>query len=442
MADLKARTTEEVVGPLDPDEAVQEANRCLYCYDAPCIQGCPTHIDIPVFIRGIATGHLKGAARTILDANILGATCARVCPTEALCEGACVVGKHQRPVSIGRLQRHATDWLAQRGEQLFTPGSPTGRRVAIVGAGPAGLGCAFELRRAGHAVVMFESRPEAGGLDTYGIVSYRLPVAVSRWEVEQVRAMGAEIRTGVTVGRDVAFADLVRDYDAVFLAVGLRPGPKLGIPGEDLAGVYDALDLIERHKRDQYEGVELGDRVAVIGAGNTAVDAATLAVRMGAAEVMILYRRSEAEMTAYRYEYEFAKEEGVHYHFLTAPTRILGEGRVTGIECVRQTLGEPDERGRRTSAPVPGSEHVFQVTSVIRAIGQAHPGQLWESWGLEHRGGRLVVDPATMRTSHPRVFAGGDASGLTRDVTVVDAVEQGKRAAHAMAAALGEGEVA
>lgn len=442
MADLSSRTTEEVVGPLDPDEAVQEANRCLYCYDAPCIQGCPTHIDIPVFIRAIATGHLKGAARTILDANVLGATCARVCPTEALCEGACVVGKHQRPVSIGRLQRHATDWIEERGEHLFTPGAPTGRTIAIVGGGPAGLGCAFELGRAGHKVVIFEARPEAGGLDTYGIVSYRLPTAVSRWEVAQVQALGVEIRAGVTVGQDVAFSDLVRDFDAVFLSVGLGPGPRLAIPGEELAGVYDALDLIERHKRENYAGIELGERVAVIGAGNTAVDAATLAVRLGAAEVMILYRRSEAEMTAYRYEYEFAKAEGVRYHFLTAPTRILGKERVTGIECVRQTLGDPDARGRRTSRPVPGSEHVLAVSSVIRAIGQGHPGELWQAWGLKHVDGRLAVDPETMRTSHPRVFAGGDASGLTRDVTVVDAVEQGKRAAHAMAAALGQGEVA
>lgn len=437
MAETRQVNFTEAVPALGPNEAVDEANRCLYCFDAPCIKACPTHIDIPVFIKGIATGHLKGAARTILEANILGATCARVCPTEVLCEGACVVGKEQRPVSIGRLQRHATDWIAERGERLFSPGPENGRKVAVVGGGPAGLACAFELRLKGYDVTIYEAKAKAGGLDTFGIVSYRLPQDVSLWEVDEVLHMGVHLKTNTRVGRDVSVEQLLSSYDAVFLGVGLGTGVQLGIPGENLPEVYDALDFIERTKTSDPATVPVGRYVAIVGAGNTAVDAATCAKRLGADEVMVLYRRTAKEMTAYDYEYEFAKSEGILYHFLNQPVRIVGKDHVEGIECVRMELGEPDAKGRRRPIPVPGSEHIYPVDMVIKAIGQNQPEATWETFGLAHDHGRLQVNRETFQTSNERIFAAGDCIAFGGDeVTVVATVEAGKQAARSMDAYL------
>ncbi|HXM06731.1 MAG TPA: FAD-dependent oxidoreductase, partial [Candidatus Acidoferrum sp.] len=286
--------------PMTALDVKVEANRCLNCYDAPCMAACPTSIDIPRFIRRIAAGDLAGSARTIMEANPMGASCARVCPTDELCEGACVYAPDNAPIRIGQLQQHATDWLIADGRLLFKPGPATGKRVAVVGGGPAGLSAARDLAVMGHAVTIFERDDLAGGLNTYGIVPFRLPVEVAVWEAEQVRRLGVDIQTGVDVGTDLAAEKILAGYDAVVIAFGMGKVPKLGIPGEDADGVWDALDFIRKAKLD---GVVpgLGDTVAVIGSGNTAIDAATASKRLGARSVTMFYRRGPDRMTAYEF---------------------------------------------------------------------------------------------------------------------------------------------
>lgn len=401
-------------------EALIEANRCLTCYDAPCIAACPTGIDIPAFIKKITTDNLIGSARTILTANPLGASCARVCPTEELCEGACVYAADATPIRIGDLQRYAIDWLMANDRELFRAGPATGKRVAIVGAGPAGLSAARELARAGHAVTLFDRRAEAGGLNTYGIVPFRLPVEVARWETAQIARLGVEIRTGVTVGEDLAPADLLAQYDAVILAVGMGDVPALGIPGEELGGVEDALDLIERAKFGR--PIALGQRVAVIGAGNTAIDAATTARRLGAEFVTIWYRRGPSDVTAYPFEIAFARSEGVAFRFHRVPVRIEGlDGVVTSMTFAQSMVID------RVPVVVPGTHESIAVDTVIRAIGQSKLGAMFGGFGVRHERGVPIVDEA-LRTSNPRVYAAGDCifrSGLT-DAMVVVAAQQGK----------------
>ena len=437
--DVLEQNFSEGLSPLTQAEALAEANRCLYCYDAPCTKACPTGIDISSFIRKITTGNLKGSGRVILGSNFLGATCARVCPVDELCEGACVLrADGSKPISIGQLQRYVTDYVMDNDLQIFQAGPPTGQKVACVGGGPASLSCAAELAKLGHAVTVFEKRELAGGLDTYGIVVFREPMSISLKEVEMVQALGVEIRTGVEVGKDVQVADLLDDYDAVFLGIGLGRVPKLGIPGEDLLGVHDGLDWVERVRLENLTEIEVGRRVVVIGAGNTAIDAAVIARRLGAEQVTIVYRRSEAEMTAYRFEYEFARQEGCEYRWLTLPVRILGEERgfVVGVECVRTRLGEPGEDGRRQPEIVPGTEHVIECDQVILATGQRRYREFLDSIGVENDRGRVIVDEATGCTSHPAIFAGGDCALKSNEMAaVVVAVQHGKRAAqgiHAM----------
>ncbi|MFC6667413.1 NAD(P)-dependent oxidoreductase [Deinococcus radiopugnans] len=336
--------------PLSAHEATVEAHRCLYCYDAPCIQACPTHIDIPTFIRKIATDNLRGSARTILEANFLGGTCARVCPVEELCEGACVLNAEDKPIAIGRLQRHAVDHVQQRGVPLFQPGPPTGRRVAVVGSGPAGLSVSAELAKLGHAVTLLEKRELGGGLSTYGIIVLREPVEVSLREVEAVRALGVTVETGHELTGKAGLDTLLSEYDAVFLGLGLGAVPAMGIPGEE--HLIDGLQYIEDSKLHP-ERLPHSANVVVIGAGNTAIDAATIARRRGA-DVTMLYRRTEAEMTAYRHEYEFALSEGIGYRFLTQPVRVVSEdGKVKGVECVKMVLGVPDTGGGPRPDPCP-----------------------------------------------------------------------------------------
>lgn len=431
----------EVMPPLRPKEVQDEANRCLYCYDAPCIKACPTGIDIPSFIKKITTGNLLGSARTIMEANPVGASCARVCPTSELCEGACVLNSESdRAIQIGLLQRHVTDWAIEAKRPLFQAGEKNGQKVAIVGAGPAGLSAARELARSGFEVTVLEAKERAGGLNTYGIVSFRLPQEIPQWEVEQVEALGVHFRYGVRVGVDMQADELLAAYDAVLLAPGMGEVPKLNIEGEELPGVLDAIAFVEDTKTKPLTDEMIGKKVVVIGAGNTAIDAATCSKRLGAEVVQIYYRRTEREMTAYEFEYEFAKQDGVEFRWLTAPTRILSvDNRVTGVEMIAMELGEPDEKGRRRPLPIAGSEVVIEADYVIKAIGQTRLLPLIESFGLEHQNGVPTLAPATFATSRERVYAAGDfifgGEGGT-DAMVVSAAQQGKLAARAMCEAL------
>jgi dihydropyrimidine dehydrogenase (NAD+) subunit PreT len=428
----------ELVPPLSTQAALEEASRCLFCYDAPCSKACPADVDVSAFIRKISTGNMRGAARVILEANVLGASCARVCPVDELCQRDCVLTKVDRPVPIGRLQRFATDWAAQSGRRMLAAGAPNGKRVAVVGGGPAGLTCAAELAREGYAVTVFEARENPGGLNSYGIVPLRLPLVDSLAEVETVRQLGVDIKTNMAVGKDILPEELLRDYDALFLGVGLGGGARLGISGEELPGVYEALDVIAAAKLGDMGGIEIGERVAVIGGGNTAIDAATVARRLGAKEVSVLYRRGEQEMPAYRHELGLARLEGVHFQCLTMPVRVVGEGRVSGLVCIRTRLGPPDESGRRRPEPVPGSEYRMAVDTVITAVGRAPLRDLIAEMGLQSEGGLVRVNPETGRTSHPKVFAGGDCVGGGGEV--VFAVQQGKRAARGIHSVLGDRE--
>lgn len=402
-------------------EALAEANRCLYCFDAPCTHACPTHIDVPSFIKKIASGNLKGSARVIFDANPIGSTCARVCPVEALCEGACVEKTLvQKPIEIGRLQRYTTEKTLADGEPVFTPGEANGLSVGIVGSGPAGLSCAAYLARLGYAVTVYERRAAPGGLDTYGMAEYKMTRAASLAEAELIGKMGVKFVTETRVVADgsetatgtVTAGSLRSRHDAVVIAAGLGATNHLNIPGEYLAGVIDALTFIESIKTRDWRSVPLGRRVAVIGAGNTAIDAATQAKRLGAESVMLVYRRTANDAPAFDYEMELARLDGIEFHWQTTPIEIMGSGRVEGLRC---TLAD-------------GSESLIDCDQVIKAIGQAKLGpSLSEMFGVEiDEKGRIRVDDE-MRTSEPGVFAAGDC--VNGGAEAVDAAQMGKRAA-------------
>src|SRR6202789_4184579 len=322
----------EQLPPLTVHEAAVEADRCLYCYDAPCTHACPTHIDIPKFIKKIATRNLRGSAQTIYAANLLGATCARVCPVQELCEGACVLGAEHKPIAIGRLQRYAMDYAKAGGVRPRVSGVAAGaaRKIAVVGAGPAGLSCAGELAMRGHEVTFFEKRELPGGLSTYGIIGLREPVDVAIDEARMIESLGVRIKTGVEFGEDVTLEHGRAEFDAIVLGVGLGATPALGIPGEE--AIVDGLAYIEMSKTNA-ASLRVGRNVVVIGAGNTAVDCATIAKRLGAERVTIVYRRTVREMTCYEHEYQFARKEGIEFPFLSQPARVvLGEGRFRGLE--------------------------------------------------------------------------------------------------------------
>jgi glutamate synthase (NADPH/NADH) small chain len=397
----------ELHPPLSAAAAVIEANRCLYCYDAPCAGACPTHIDVPRFIKKIANGNLAGSAATIVEANVLGLSCSRVCPVDVLCEGACVMHNlNKQPIAIGLLQRHAMDHFYKTNGRLPAASTDNGRKVACIGAGPASLACAAELRRHGVAVTIFERKPLSGGLNTYGVAQYKFTPDESRREVELIRQTGVEFRMGVEIGATVLLEDLEREFDAVFLGVGLGPTQPLGIPGEHLAGILSAIEFIAAYKTGQ--PLAMGDRVAVIGGGNTAIDAAVAAKRLGAFEVIALYRRVESQMSAFAFEYEHAKKEGVKFVFGAQPARFGGSSHVETIECAS---------GLRITCD-----------TAIVAIGQSKLlDAVARQRGIELDAGRVVINRNTGQTTSPKYFAGGDCVNGGREV--VDAAADGKRAA-------------
>jgi glutamate synthase (NADPH/NADH) small chain len=424
----------EQLPPLTAHAAAVEADRCLYCYDAPCTHACPTHIDIPRFIKKIASGNLRGSAATIFDANLLGATCSRVCPVQELCEGACVLGTDHKPISIGRLQRYAMDYAKSRRAYPKVSAAPSGRKVAVIGAGPAGLSCAGELAKRGHAVTLFEKRDLPGGLSTYGIIVLREPVEIALDEARMIEAMGVKISTGVELGKNLSLADLQKNFDAVVLAVGLGNTPKLGIPGEE--AIVDGLEFIEQSKV-MPEKLRVGASVIVIGAGNTAVDCATIAKRRGAAQVTMVYRRTDREMSCYEHEYHFARNEGIEFRFLSQPNRVLlKEGKTIGLECLRVELGAPDASGRPAPAPVPGSEFVVAADQIVKAVGQEKPA-LAALLNLKTAKGFLSVD-ADFQTSITGVYAIGDCIRAKGAASTVMAVEDGKLAAAAIHARIAQ----
>ncbi|HEX8503539.1 MAG TPA: NAD(P)-dependent oxidoreductase [Pyrinomonadaceae bacterium] len=430
----------EIAPALTEAEALFEANRCVYCFDAPCTHACPTHIDVPSFIKKIASGNLVGSARVIFDANPIGATCARVCPVEVLCEGACVEKTlMQKPIEIGRLQRYATDFALGAGIDVLRAGAPNGKSVGVVGSGPAGLSCATYLARLGYDVTVYERKQLPGGLDTYGMAEYKMTQRVSTDEARMVERLGVKFRLGAEVGRDVTFEELEAAHDGVFLGVGLGETGRLDIPGEELEGVYDALYVIERIKSRRWETVPVGSTVAVIGAGNTAIDAVTQARRLGAGRVMLVYRRGPKEMPAYEYEYTLAKQDAVEFLWQTAPVEVLADEsgtRVAGLRCVRTEPGEPDASGRRSVRVIDGSEFVVPADTVIKATGQQKMREFFANIpGVEvDKAGRVVVEPGTMRTGNPKFFAGGDCVNGGREA--VDASQMGKLAAQGIHLAL------
>jgi glutamate synthase (NADPH/NADH) small chain len=422
----------ELRPPLSGQEAAAEAARCLYCFDAPCARACPSGIDVAEFIRRIHTDNLRGSARELLAANVLAATCARVCPVEEMCEGACVLNElGGRPIAVGRLQRHVMDWAwrAELAPVTAPDGEPRGK-VAVVGGGPAGLTCAAELRRLGYAVTVFEGRERPGGLSTHAIAGYKIPVEVAERDARWMMDSGFELKLGVQVGPDVGYDQLERDFDAVFLGLGLERMVDLAIPGEELKGVADALELIRAARLEDTLPVGILDRdVVVVGGGNTAVDAAILALQLGARRSMIVYRRSELEMPAYQAELALARQLGVEVAFLLSPVRIEGEGQVSAVELQPMRLGEPDSSGRRRPEPDEGTPHaVVSCQVVLQALGLRVDPALEDAIdGIELRHGRIVVDPETGQTGNPRYFAGGDCVNGGREV--VHAVAEGKRAA-------------
>jgi dihydropyrimidine dehydrogenase (NAD+) subunit PreT len=422
-----------------PRQAAVEAARCLYCFDAPCTSACPTRIDVPAFIKKISTRNLVGSARVILSANILGESCGRVCPTEVLCEGACVMHeKGEPPIDIGGLQRYSVDHAREHKITLFRAGAANGKHVACIGAGPASLACAAELAKWGYDVTVFDRNESPGGLNTYGIAAYKTRAADSLREIEMIRKLGVKFRQKVRVGLDISFLKLEEQFDAIFIGVGLGETKELKLPGDDFEGVYGAIEFVEKTKVEPFDSIETGKRVACIGAGNTAVDVVTAARRLGAETVYLIYRRGERDVPAFVYEMELAKNDSVVFLWHTQPVRVLArDGVVTGLECVRTRTSARDAKGRNAGVEViPGSEFVLDVDMVVRAVGQEPVTEFLRAVkGLALNGNSTVQVNERHQTGNPKYFAGGDCTNGGKEV--VDAVAEGMAAARGLDAWLG-----
>jgi dihydropyrimidine dehydrogenase (NAD+) subunit PreT len=428
----------DLVPAMTPRQALIEADRCLFCFDAPCTMACPTHIDVPSFIKKITTGNLQGSARVILEANVLGASCGRVCPTEVLCEGACVMHeKGEEPIEIGRLQRYSVDYVLDRNVSLFHAGAPNGKKVACIGSGPASLACATELARDGYAVTLFDRNTLPGGLNTHGIAAYKSRAEDALLEIEMVRALGVNFRQQTEVGRDITFAEMEKQFDLIFIGLGLGETWDLKLPGEDLHGVFGALEFIADTKIKQFVDVEVGRRIACIGAGNTAIDVVTAAKRLNAESVHLIHRRGEKDISAFDYEYELAKLDCVIFHWNTQPLRVIGKnGAVTGIDLVRTRPVDSKGHRGRPPEPVPGSEFTLPVDMVVSAIGQKPVTELLRGIsGIALRENGTVVVDQHQQTGNPKYYAGGDCVNGGKEV--VDAVAEGMAAARGIDESLG-----
>lgn len=436
---VRAHNFEEVALGYTREMAVEESQRCLQCKNPKCIQGCPVGVLIPEFIMKISENDFAGAAETLKIKNSLPAICGRVCPQESQCESKCILGIKGESVAIGRLERFAADYEISQGCKVSEIPAPTGKRVAVIGAGPAGLACAGDLAKMGHKVTVFEALHVAGGVLMYGIPEFRLPKDVVQMEICNLEPLGVEILVNQVVGKVTSVHELLESgYDAVFIGTGAGLPYFLGIPGENLNGVYSANEFLTRtnlmkgYKFPEYATpVKIGKRVAVFGAGNVAMDAARTSLRLGAEEVSIIYRRSRAEMPARHEELEHAEEEGVNFQLLTNPVSIEGDdkGAVRALTCLRYELGEPDASGRRSPVAIPGSEFEIPMDTVVVAIGQGpNPLVTKSTDGLElNKYGNIVVNEDTLETSIPGVFAGGDI--VTGAATVILAMGAGKKAA-------------
>jgi len=418
------------------DAALVEANRCLFCYDAPCMKSCPTRIDVPKFIKQISTGNIKGSAHTIFRSNIMGAGCSKVCPVEKLCEGACVFNlMEEEPIAIAKLQRYSTEKAMEHNWQLFKRKESTGKKVAVIGAGPAGLSCAHMLSREGVDVTIYEKESQGGGLMTFGIAAYKVTPQFCLDEVNYITAIGGiEIKYNQELGNNLLLADLHNTYDAVYIGIGVGLAKRLYIPGEELEGVADALTFIYDIREKGYARVAVGDKVAVIGMGMTAIDAATQAKRLGAKEVTLVYRRTENEKPCTQIELDIAKIDGCKIIWLAAPKEVIGEnGKVKALVCSVMKLDEPDASGRCSPVDT-GQTFILEVDMVIKAAGQMPFETLLQKNGIENRSGRIVINQ-NCETNIRGVFAGGDAVNGGKEV--VDAVQAGKDGAKAIMDFLG-----
>lgn len=444
--DVRNKNFKEVALGYTKEMAMEEASRCLNCKNKPCVNGCPVNVPIPEFIAKVAEGDFEAAYEVITSENALPAICGRVCPQENQCEGKCVRGIKGEPVGIGRMERFVADWHMTHAEEKAINIEKNGKKVAVVGSGPAGITCAGELIKKGYDVTVFEALHKPGGVLSYGIPEFRLPKDLVAREIESVQKLGVDIETNVIVGRSITIDELMADgYEAVFVGSGAGLPRFLNIPGENLLGVYSANEFLTRvNLMKGYEfpkmptPVKVGKRVAVVGAGNVAMDAARTAKRLGAEEVYIVYRRSEEEAPARLEELHHAKEEGIIFRFLNNPAKVIGneDGWVSGLEVIKQELGEPDASGRRSPVPVEGSNYVIDVDTVVIAIGQSpNPLIRQTTPGLEtQRWGGIIVEEETMETSKPCVYAGGDT--VTGAATVILAMGAGKKAAAAIDAKL------